>query len=53
MNLSSVNVCRVLLASVSGYLIGSISFARIVMRVVAPGREYRQMQRKAADGDDP
>jgi glycerol-3-phosphate acyltransferase PlsY len=35
----------VLLAAVSGYLIGSLSFARIMMRVVAPGQEYQKIRR--------
>ena len=36
----------VLLAAVGGYLIGSLSFARIMMRIVAPGRAYQKIHRE-------
>ena len=41
----------VLLAAASGYLVGSLSFARIVMRLVAPSREHRNVQREVAGSD--
>jgi glycerol-3-phosphate acyltransferase PlsY len=42
----------VLLAAISGYLIGSLSFARIMMKVVAPGREYQKIRRAVPGTDD-
>jgi glycerol-3-phosphate acyltransferase PlsY len=36
----------VLLAAVAGYLVGSVSFARIMMRLVAPDREYQKIRRE-------
>jgi glycerol-3-phosphate acyltransferase PlsY len=41
----------VLLAAVGGYLIGSLSFARIIMRLVAPGLEHRDIHREATGSD--
>lgn len=38
-------------AALIGYLIGSLSFARIMMRLVAPGREYQKI-RRAVPGTD-
>jgi hypothetical protein len=34
-----------LLAALGGHSIGSLSFARIMMRLVAPGREYQKIRR--------
>jgi glycerol-3-phosphate acyltransferase PlsY len=41
----------ILLAAISGYLIGSLSFARIMLRLVAPGQEYQKI-RRAVPGTD-
>lgn len=41
-----------LLAPVLGYLLGSISFARIIARVFAPGKEITGMQIPVANSDE-
>ena len=46
-----MNIWIALGAALSGYLIGSLSFARIMMRLVAPGREYQKI-RRAVPGTD-
>jgi glycerol-3-phosphate acyltransferase PlsY len=38
-------------AAASGYLIGSLSFARIMMRLVAPDRAYQKIRREVAGSD--
>lgn len=47
-----MNPWMVLLAVFSGYLIGSLSFARIMMRIVAPGREYQKIRRAVPGTED-
>jgi glycerol-3-phosphate acyltransferase PlsY len=42
----------VLLAAVTGYLMGSISFARIIYRLVAPGEELTGMELDIAGSDE-
>ena len=46
-----MNIWMALGAALIGYLIGSLSFARIMMRLVAPGREYQKI-RRAVPGTD-
>jgi glycerol-3-phosphate acyltransferase PlsY len=41
-----------LVAAIAGYLIGSLSFARIMMRLVAPNREYQRIRRQIPGTDD-
>jgi glycerol-3-phosphate acyltransferase PlsY len=41
-----------LVAALTGYLIGSLSFARIMMRLVAPGREYQKIRREVPGTDE-
>lgn len=40
-----MTIWPVVLAVLVGYLVGSLSFARIVMRIQAPGRDYRKLHR--------
>jgi glycerol-3-phosphate acyltransferase PlsY len=40
-----MNPWMALLAAVGGYLIGSLSFARIMLHLVAPGQEYKKVER--------
>jgi glycerol-3-phosphate acyltransferase PlsY len=47
-----MKVWMVLLAAAGGYLIGSLSFARIVTRLVAPGQEHEKLRRAVPDTDD-
>lgn len=42
-----------LLAAVAGYLLGSISFARIVVRLVAPGQEIKGIEMDMPDAQEP
>jgi glycerol-3-phosphate acyltransferase PlsY len=42
----------VLLAAVAGYLIGSVSFARIIMRLVAPDRQNERIRRAVPGTED-
>jgi glycerol-3-phosphate acyltransferase PlsY len=47
-----MNVWMALGAAVVGYLIGSLSFARIMMRLVAPDREYQKIRRALPGSGD-
>jgi glycerol-3-phosphate acyltransferase PlsY len=46
-----MNVWWVLLAAASGYLLGSLSISRIMLRLFAPGGERRTLYRAIGDGD--
>lgn len=41
-----------LAVAIGGYLIGSLSFARIMLRLVAPDREYQKIRRAVPGTDD-
>ena len=48
-----MNPLIVLLAAVAGYLLGSISFARIVVKLVAPGEEIQGIKMDIPDAKEP
>ena len=47
-----MDVGKVLLAAVVGYLVGSISFARLVARIVAPGKDISETEFRAPGGEE-
>jgi glycerol-3-phosphate acyltransferase PlsY len=48
-----MNITYLILASIAGYLIGSISFSRVVTRLVKPEIDLDQTRRvKSSDGDE-
>lgn len=47
-----MNLWIALFAAVVGYLVGSISFTRIMMHLVAPERDFKQMHRSFQDTEE-
>ncbi len=43
---------KALLAAVLGYLVGSISFSRLIARIVAPGKDISRTEYRAPGGED-
>ena len=48
-----MNPLIALFAAVTGYLLGSISFARVIVRLVAPGQELTGIEMEIADAKEP
>jgi glycerol-3-phosphate acyltransferase PlsY len=48
-----MNPLIVLFAALTGYLLGSISFARVIVRLVAPGQELTGIEMEIADAKEP